>query len=576
MQASLASAVTDFRRARYRAAWEQIMARLSGRSNDLLSYEDVRKKLKAGSAIPRGLRDVPLDLIVGSVGRYGDFTRNFLPRKDSDEQRWARVKVATMDLTGLPPIELYQIGEVYFVLDGNHRVSVARELGVQTIQAYVQEIQTKIPLTADVKPDDIILKAEYLDFLEQTRLDQRRPEADLSVTAPGRYPLLLEHIEVHRYYMGLEWQREIDYYEAVEHWYDHIYLPIIQTIRQQGLLFDFPERTETDLYLWLSKHRGELAEELGWETSPEEAAADLAGQHGARPSNLVSRLGGLLLDAMTPEELEAGPPPGQWRRDRLDHRSDNVLFRDILAPVSDSDIGWVGLEQAAIIAEREGGRLRGLHLVETAAEQDSPAVRQMRDLFKWRVGEFHLEGDLAVEVGGIARKVVERSRWTDLVVIDMAHPPPNRLLPRLNSGLRTILRRSPRPILIVSGVVSPLCRALLAYDGSPKADEALFVAAYLARRWSMSLVVLTVPEKERVNEQTLAQAADYLASHDVEATFLLSDGPVVDAVMRTAVEQQCDWLLMGGYGPNPVVEAVIGSSLEGVLRQADIPVLICK
>jgi nucleotide-binding universal stress UspA family protein len=554
------------------------MARLSGRSNELLSYEDVRQKLKTGSAIPRGLRDVPLDLIVGSVGRYGDFTRNFLPRKDSDEQRWARVKVATMDLTGVPPIELYQIGEVYFVLDGNHRVSVARELGVQTIQAYVQEIQTKTALTADVKPDDIILKAEYLDFLEQTKLDERRPDADLTVTAPGRYPLLLEHIEVHRYYMGLEWQRDIDYFEAVEHWYDHVYLPVIHLIRHQGLLLDFPDRTETDLYLWLSKHRAELAEALGWETSPEDAAADLAEQRtGANPLRLISRLGGKLLEAMTPDELESGPPPGQWRRERLARRQDDRLFRDILVPISgDSEIGWIGLEQAAVVAEREGGQLRGLHIMPKGADLQGEAAQTMRDRFKWRVGEFHLEGDLVVASGEISRNVVERSRWADLVVIDLAHPPPDDPLSRLGSGVRTILRRSPRPILVVSGVVSPLSRALLAYDGSAKADEALFVATYLASRWPMSLVTLTVIEKDRVTADTRQRASDYLESHGVEATCIAAEGPVVETIMNTAVAQRCDWLLMGGYGLNPVIEVVIGSSLDRILREADFPILICR
>jgi nucleotide-binding universal stress UspA family protein len=576
MQATLSSAIADFRRARYQAAWEQVLARLSGGSNDLLSYEDVRQKLKGGTALPRGLRDVPLQLIVGSVGRYGDFTRSFLPRKDSTEQRWARVKVATMDLTGVPPVELYQIGEVYFVLDGNHRVSVARELGLETIQAYVHEIQTKVPLTADVKPDDIILKAEYVDFLEKTRLDELRPKADLSVTVPGRYPLLLEHIDVHRYYLGVAQQREIDYYEAVQNWYDTIYEPIIQIIRDQGLLLDFPERTETDLYLWLSKHREELTAALGWETSTEDAAADLAEQSGSRPLQLVSRLGGKLLEAMTPDELESGPPPGQWRRDRLAHRREECLFRDILVPVSDSDIGWVGLEQAAVVAEREGGHLRGLHIVPTAAERTGPAAQLMRDRFKWRVGEFHLEGDLVVDAGEIARRVVERSRWTDLVVIDMAHPPGDRPLSRLSSGLRTILRRSPRPILIVSGTVSPLNRALLAYDGSPKADEALFVATYLASRWPMALVTLSVVEKDRVTAATLARAQDYLSSHGVEADCRLGEGPVVETIVKTMSAQQCDWLLMGSYGLNPVIEAMVGSSLDQLLRQVDFPLLICR
>ena len=121
-------AVSDFRRARRRAALDRVFARLAGRSTDLMSYDDVRKKLKGRETSKRELKEIPLDSIVGSVGRYRDFTRGFLPRQDSDSGRWAGVKVAVTELGGLPPIEVYQIGVVYFVLDGNHRVSVASEV----------------------------------------------------------------------------------------------------------------------------------------------------------------------------------------------------------------------------------------------------------------------------------------------------------------------------------------------------------------------------------------------------------------------------------------------------------------
>jgi hypothetical protein len=143
---------------------------------------------------------------------------------------------------GLPPIEVYQIGEAYFVRDGNHRVSVARELDAPTIQAYVTEVRTKVPLSPDDQPDDLILKAEYADFLEQTQLDKLRPGANLSLTVPGRYRTLQEHIAVHRYYMGLDQEREIPYEEAVTHWYDEVYLPVVQVIQERGILRDFPER----------------------------------------------------------------------------------------------------------------------------------------------------------------------------------------------------------------------------------------------------------------------------------------------------------------------------------------------
>jgi hypothetical protein len=126
-----------------------------------------------------------------------------------------------------------------------------------------------------VKPDDLILKAEYADFLEKTRLDEYRPQSDLNVTVPGQYPILLEHIDMHRYFMGLDYQRDVSYEEAVTHWYDHVYLPIVQIIRERGILRFFPDRTETDLYLWIAEHRAALEKELGWRINPEDAAIDL-------------------------------------------------------------------------------------------------------------------------------------------------------------------------------------------------------------------------------------------------------------------------------------------------------------
>src|SRR5690606_41196661 len=111
--------------------------------------------------------------------------------------------------------------------DGNHRVSVARSMGATHIQAYVTEVRTRVPLTPDIKPDDLIIKAEYADFLEKTRLDELRPEANLQVTVPGKYEILLEHIAVHRYFMGIDFDREIPYKEAVAHWYDEVYMPLV-------------------------------------------------------------------------------------------------------------------------------------------------------------------------------------------------------------------------------------------------------------------------------------------------------------------------------------------------------------
>jgi nucleotide-binding universal stress UspA family protein len=570
------TAVADFRRARYRAALQEIMARLLGRSTELLSYEEVRQMLRANATLPRGLQEIPLEAIVGSVGRYSDFTRSFLPRRDSDADRWARIKVAMTGLTGVPPIEVYQVGEAYFVRDGNHRVSVARELGLSHIHAYVTEVRTKVLVVPGMSLDELILKTEYTEFLEATALDALRPEADLTVTAPGKYPKLLEHIDVHRYFMGIEQQREIPYAEAVVHWYDEVYLPVVQIFREQAIMLDFSERTETDLYLWLGDYRAALTEELGWLVEPEAAAADLAEKFGIRQRNVVSRLGGKIIEAVAPVDLTGSPPAtGQWRRQRLSQRPGDRLFLDILVPLSGEEVGWYALEQAIEIARREEGRLHGLHAVATEAQLASEAAAQVADRFKWRCGEVGLEADFALAVGSVARLIVERARWTDLVVLNLAHVPPAQPLARLSSGLRTLLRRSPRPLLATPGVTRPLKRALLAYDGSNRADEALFVATYAAARWHLPLVVVSVTENGRPATEMLGRAEQYLVEHGVEATYVEGSGEAALALLNTAVEHECDWLLMGGYGRHQMLEVMVGSELDNVLRRSDRPVLIC-
>ncbi|MCP4164727.1 MAG: hypothetical protein GY759_02400 [Chloroflexi bacterium] len=243
------SALQHFQYARWQANLEQILSRINGASPDLLSYEETRRLLRARNTKDRGLRDIPLDAIVGSVGRYTDFTRSFMPLRDSDRHRWASVEVGMTGPTGLPPIEVYQIGDVYFVRDGNHRVSVARQLEMKSIEAYVSEVQTKFPLTPDVKLDDLIMAAEYIEFLERTRLDELRPDADLRVTLPGRYQEILEHIDLHHYLLSDGEPERIHYEKAVLYWYDEIYTPIADRIERQGMLRDFPGRTPLDLYM---------------------------------------------------------------------------------------------------------------------------------------------------------------------------------------------------------------------------------------------------------------------------------------------------------------------------------------
>ncbi|UCG24201.1 MAG: universal stress protein [Chloroflexota bacterium] len=570
---SYSSAISDFRRARGRAALQSIVAKLTGGQSELLSYEDVRRKVRAGGVVSRGIREVPLDAIVGSVGRYQDFTRTFLPKHDSDEDRWVRVSIAATGMTGLPPVELYQIGEVYFVFDGHHRISVARQQSQTDIQAYVTEVRSKVPLTVDTSPDDLIVKAEQVKFLAHSGLDASYPDADLSVTCPGRYQELFEHIAVHRHYMGLEQLREISFEEAAAHWYEHVYSPVVRSINDQGILYDFPGRTETDLYLWIGKHRADLEDLLGWDIPYSTAAADLADSEVRARKSILSRLGQRVLEVMTPEELEAAPKAGQWRRER--QAEGERLFTDILVALSGQESSWLALEQAIPFAEREGGRLKGLLVVADESEQESDEAHAVRDHFYWRCGEVGLEGRFVTDVGPVARTLCQRARWSDLLVVNLAHRPGESPRSRWASGFRTIMQRCSRPVLAVPDETSDLNRLLLAYDGSPQAQEALYVATYLSGQWRSELVVMTMTDGD-VDERTQALARTYLEERTISATYVMETGTGARAILSRAEELNCDGLILGGSGRNPVVGVVTGSKVDEILATTTLPVLVCR
>jgi hypothetical protein len=228
------TAIQDFQSARQRAAVQEILARVTGRSTRLLSYEDVAQKLKLRARTERGIQNIPLDAIVGSVGRYSDFTRTFLPRRSDDRDRWAGVKAAMEKSEGLPPIEVYKVGEVYFVVDGNHRVSIARQQDASTIEARVIEFQTEVELTPDVQPDDLIAKAEYVDFLDATRLRDTRPNVDLSVTSCCQYEKLMDQVRVSQYLLQEEKKQDVPLQDAAAYWYDTMYIPLAEAIRDRG------------------------------------------------------------------------------------------------------------------------------------------------------------------------------------------------------------------------------------------------------------------------------------------------------------------------------------------------------
>jgi hypothetical protein len=268
-----------FMDARNKAGQQDLIARLTGREDDLIPYEAITKVLQAHEQIPqRSPQMIPLERIVGSVGRYRDFTRSFMPRQGIHVERWAGIDAAMNRLEGLPPIDVFQVGDVYFVADGNHRVSVARMNGAKEIEANVTQIAVDVDLQPGDTLDQAIIKAECAHFLRQTKLSERCGRLEIAFTRPGGFTQLLEHIWVHRYFMHIDhpdmW--EISCEEAAEDWYHEVYCPIIAAIQSQNLLERFPGRTVADLYIFVSERIFDLRKESGRVVTPDEAVGMLA------------------------------------------------------------------------------------------------------------------------------------------------------------------------------------------------------------------------------------------------------------------------------------------------------------
>lgn len=531
------SALQDFWRARRRATLRQVLGTLTRSSAPLMNFEEVRRKLRAVEGAGRVLREVPLNRIVGSVGRYNDFTREFLPRQDSDKSRWAGVRMAMTGMTGVPPVELYSIGDAYFVRDGNHRVSVARQLGSRYIQAWVTPLHTRVHLAADTSPDELIIKAEEVDFLEKSQIDELRPGADLRVTAPGQYVKLLEHISVHRYFMGLDEQREVSEAEAVTHFYDTVYLPVKQQIEELDLLKGFEGRTVTDLYLWLSEHRGRLWRELGFRLPTGAVAEGLARRNLAASPASRKRL---LHDAAS------GTGPG--------------LYRDILVGLPNTGEDRQVFAKALSVAKREDSALYVLLVDGGLTTQDAP-VELQGDLHELalRAG---VDAQFVLDRGNPAEELLERAQYSDLVVLGN------------NRRVQPIVRRCPQPLLLVRGDARETRHVLLAFDGGRRSEEAMFHAAYLQLAWGLRLSVVTVAATPAAGERVLDKARAYLEGVTVKADYLVSNPPVVPGLLATAERLGCDTIALGSYKYSAWLETVLGGVPDDLIAQASQNLLI--
>ncbi|MDR2102810.1 MAG: transcriptional regulator, partial [Treponema sp.] len=256
----------DFNRARTRELLSRIQYFMNTDKNQLLSFSDVKKILKPKTESYKGMQIVPLALIVGSEGRYRDFNKYFLPRSEYLRTRWERVDRAHLEDIALPAIQLYEIGGGYFVRDGNHRVSVARSQGMETIDAEVTSLSSEIAITPGMTADELrekVIKYEKEIFYEKTNFGELTGDFDLDFTTTGRYDVIYNHILVHKYYLNQQSSGELPFSEALISWYQKVYRPITDIIKQEGLYVNFPGNSPSDLYVWIVKHWDFLKKKYG-------------------------------------------------------------------------------------------------------------------------------------------------------------------------------------------------------------------------------------------------------------------------------------------------------------------------
>jgi len=284
-----ARAAEDFNKARSREIFSRILSLLKSETDNLLSLQEVKALLRPSSETYRGLRVVPIEKIVGSEGRYQDFNRYFLPRHNRLKGRWVRVDTAHHQEVILPPVTLYEIGGVYFVRDGNHRVSVGKLQGVEFIDAEVISLGSQVSLKPGMTREElrtVVVNLEREEFFKHTRLRQLRPGATMNFTATGRFDEIIRHINGHKYFLNLSVKEELSFEEAMLSWYDTVYKPIVDLIEEERLLKAFPGRTASDLYVWIVRHWDQLKNKYGQAFPLEQAAREYTELYG-KPTRRV-------------------------------------------------------------------------------------------------------------------------------------------------------------------------------------------------------------------------------------------------------------------------------------------------
>jgi hypothetical protein len=254
----------DFMRARRQATLSRLAARLRGEPDDvrvILPYEEVIHALGFVSERPAGAAVVPLDAIVGTVDRQREFDRRFRPTSGRVRSRWEHIAAAMRRGDSLPPVDLLRIGEIYFVRDGHHRVSVARALKLTDIDAYVTDVVTRVGAERAITYADLPTKSHEREFFERVPLpgDAR---SEIVLSDPWAYAALAESVEAWGFRTSQDRGEPITRREVAFLWLENEYRPVIAMLREADLIGD---KGETEAYMRVNAERYRLLRTSRWD-----------------------------------------------------------------------------------------------------------------------------------------------------------------------------------------------------------------------------------------------------------------------------------------------------------------------
>ena len=251
------------RRARRQRALASLAARLRREPGDVelvLPFEEVVEALGRVRERSLGLRSIPLDSIVGTVGRTREFDRSFRPTSNRTRQRWERIADAQRRGEAMPPISAYRIGDVHFVRDGHHRVSVARAQGRRDIDAYVTEVTTRVGIDRATSAADLPLKSHERLFRERVPVSDAELE-EVRLSDPWQYGSLAEGIEAWGFRQGQGRREFITREEVARAWLEDEFRPVVAMLREADLI---ATGTPADAYMRIAAERYRLMRTHEW------------------------------------------------------------------------------------------------------------------------------------------------------------------------------------------------------------------------------------------------------------------------------------------------------------------------